>query len=122
MGALPYIIGHLINDAIKNITEHERQLAFYNGGIKSIIQNEDELFSVVRAISLFNFSREQDYIADMYTGIYSMLTRGEKFIETHPVYGVYPDTGEKYLSTYRIITTIPTLYKAALGRVHTNKM
>jgi hypothetical protein len=53
-------------------------------------------------------------IADMYTGLYTMLTRGEKFVEKRPIYSIN-ESGEKNLTAYRIITTIPTLYKAALG-------
>jgi hypothetical protein len=54
----------VIKSAIAAAEEHERQLAFYNGGIKSVLRNEQELSDVIQAMALFRFSLEQEYIAD----------------------------------------------------------
>ena len=105
----------IIKDAIEDARERDRELEFLNNGIKAILRTDEEILEVAHALALFNYNREQHYIADMFTGLYTMLTRGEKFLDIREVYAKDPWDDTEYMSHVRIITTLKTLYKAALG-------
>ena len=105
----------ILAEAIENVKERDRELQFLHNGIKAVLRTDKEILEVAQALALFNFNREQHYIADMFTGLYTMLTRGEKFLDIREVRAKDPWSGSEYLSHVRIVTTLQTLYKAALG-------
>jgi hypothetical protein len=100
--------------------EQERELRFLNKGAFSVLRSREEILDTSRALALFQFSREQNYIADMFTGLYTLLTRGEKFIDIEHIYARDPLSGRENLTAIRIITNRETLYKAALGPLLNN--
>jgi hypothetical protein len=105
----------LINDAREAAKNHDREVQFLERGIKAVLRTDEEILEVAHALALFKYSREQHFIADMFTGLYTMLTRGERFLDVQQVMAKNIITGKEELSSVRIFTTIPTLYKAALG-------
>jgi hypothetical protein len=105
----------ILHETIEVSKERSRELAFLHNGIKSILRTDTEILEVSKAMALFNYNREQHYIADMFTGLYTMLTRGEKFIDIIKVCARDPCSNSERISHVRIVTTLQTLYKAALG-------
>jgi hypothetical protein len=110
----------ILHEAIENARERDRELTFLHKGIQAVLRTDEEILNVSKALALFNYNREQHYIADMYTGLYTMLTRGEKFIDIIKVCVKNPDNTER-LTHIRIVTTLQTLYKAALGPLVNDK-
>jgi hypothetical protein len=100
---------------LKEATESKRELQFLNNGVLSVLRTPNEILEAVHTFALFKFSREQNYIADMFTGLYTMLTRGERFLGIEEINAKSLDTGKEKKSAIRIITTVETLHKAALG-------
>jgi len=105
----------ILNEAIEDARERGRELEFLHNGIKAVLRTDKEILEASKALALFNYNKEQHYIADMFTGLYTMLTRGEKFLDIKEVYAKDPLSNTEYMSHVRIITTLETLYKAALG-------
>jgi len=105
----------ILNDAIEDARERGRELEFLHNGIKAVLRTDKEILEASKALALFNYNKEQHYIADMFTGLYTMLTRGEKFLDIKEVYAKDPAGNTEYISHVRIVTTLQTLYKAALG-------
>jgi hypothetical protein len=115
-GVYPMVQGRqILSDAAMKAREHHREIEFFDKGIKSVLRNDEEIQKVSHTLALFRFNRDQHYIADMFTGLYTMLTRGEKFLDIKHILARDPETGKEYLRAIQIVTTIPTLYKAALG-------
>jgi len=105
----------ILNEAVTDARDNDRELEFLHNGIKAVLRTDEEILEVAQALALFNFNREQHYIADMFTGLYTMLTRGEKFLDIKEVRAKDPWDDTEYISHVRIVTTLQTLYKAALG-------
>jgi hypothetical protein len=105
----------ILKDAAGEARDHDRELQFLHNGIKAVLRTDIEIMEVAQALALFNYNREQHYIADMFTGLYTMLTCGEKFIDIQEVRAKNPWDDTEHISHVRIITTLKTLYKAALG-------
>jgi hypothetical protein len=110
----------ILSDATMAVRERHREIEFFDKGIKSVLRSDEEIRMVSNAMALFRFNRDQHYIADMFTGLYTMLTRGEKFLDIKHILARDPETGREYLRAIQIVTTIPTLYKAALGPLLNN--
>jgi hypothetical protein len=105
----------LIDRALNNTKgDNAKALTFFDKGILSVLQTEQEILDVVHALGLFKYQRDQSYIADMFTGLSTMLTRGEKFLDTKLTY-MRGEDGKEYLKSITLYTTVSTLYKAALG-------
>jgi hypothetical protein len=114
--AYPIIQGKkLLDTSTTEARDHKKKLQFLHDGIKAVLKTDEEILEVAHALALFKYSREQHYIADMFTGLYTMLTRGEKFIDIQEVRAKDPWGDTEYISHVRIVTTLQTLYKAALG-------
>jgi hypothetical protein len=105
----------LQNNAITDAEKNEREIDFLNNGVFSVLRTPSEILEVIHALSLFKFSLEQNYIADMFTGLYTMLTCGEKFLDIEEISAKKLKTGEEKTSAIRIMTTVETLYKATFG-------
>jgi len=115
-GVYPLVQGRKIaHEAAEDARERGRELEFLNNGIRAVLKTDVEILEASKALALFNYNREQHYIADMFTGLYTMLTRGEKFIDIKEVRAKDPWGDTEYVSHVRIVTTLQTLYKAALG-------
>jgi hypothetical protein len=114
--AYPIIQGKkLLDNSKTEARDHKKELQFLHDGIKAVLKTDEEILEVAHALALFKYSREQHYIADMFTGLYTMLTRGEKFLDIQEVRAKDPWGDTEYISHVRIVTTLQTLYKAALG-------
>jgi hypothetical protein len=105
----------LLSEAMTAAQEQARELTFLNKGEFSVLRTAEEIFEMSHALALFHFSREHHYIADMFSGLYAMATRGEKFRGVKLVYARDLSVGKETLTAIRIATTKETLYKAALG-------
>jgi hypothetical protein len=114
--AYPVVQGRrLLSQAMTAAQEQARELTFLNKGEFSVLRTAEEIFEMSHALALFHFSREHHYIADMFAGLYTMATRGEKFRGIKLVYARDLTVGKEMLTAIRIATTKETLYKAALG-------
>jgi hypothetical protein len=120
-GVYPMVQGRqILSEAAMEARERHREIEFFDKGIKSVLRNDEEIQRVSHTLALFRFNRDQHYIADMFTGLYTLLTRGEKFLDIKHILARDPETGREYLRAIQIVTTIPTLYKAALGPLLNN--
>jgi len=110
----------LIEDAL---TRRTRELEFLQDGIRSIIDTEEKLIQTTNILALYKYNLQNDFIADLHRGLYTMLTRsGEyKFLDVKPVYEEDAETGKREIKSVNIYTKMDTLKKAAYGALVDDK-
>jgi len=86
-----------------------KNIEFLRDGVVSVLDTTEKIVDVINKLALFEFRRKNALISDLHTGIYTMLTRGEKFLDIKPIYS------DNKLTAIRIYTTLETIYKATYG-------
>jgi uncharacterized membrane protein YheB (UPF0754 family) len=104
----------LIEDALSKRT---KELVFLQDGIRSVIDTPEKLIETTNILAMYKYNLQNDFIADLHRGLYTMLTRpGEhKFLDVKPVFVENTETGEREMKSIYIYTKIDTIKKAAYG-------